>query len=116
MDERAYTTPLDDPYTADPADVEKNKVMGILAYLGILVLVPLLTAKQSRFAMFHANQGLILFIGWIALWIVGMIPIIGWLVIFGYLFMLLLMVVGIINAAGGKMKPLPVIGGFTLIK
>ncbi len=116
MDERAYTTPLDDPYTADPADAEQNKVMGILAYLGILVLVPLLTAKQSRFAMFHANQGLILFILWIAMWVVWMLPIIGWIAIFGNLFALLLMVVGIINAAGGKMKPLPVVGGFTLIK
>ena len=37
----------------DPSDVEKNKVMGVLAYLGILVLIPILAAKESPFARFH---------------------------------------------------------------
>src|SRR5471030_1450735 len=39
-------------------DVEKNKVFGILAYLGPLCLVPILVAKDSPFAKYHANQGL----------------------------------------------------------
>lgn len=38
-----------------------DKVYGILAYIGILVLVPLLAGK-TQFARFHANQGLVLFI------------------------------------------------------
>ena len=45
------------------ADAEQNKVFGILAYLGILCLIPLLAAKDSRFARYHANQGLVLFLG-----------------------------------------------------
>lgn len=52
----------------DKADVEQNKVMAILAYFGILVLIPILAAKDSKFARFHANQGLLLCIamfGWI---------------------------------------------------
>ena len=49
---------------ADPtrADIEQNKVFAILAYLGILFLVPLLAAPQSPFARYHTNQGIILFI------------------------------------------------------
>ena len=47
----------------DKADVEQNKVMAILAYFGILVLIPILAAKDSKFARFHANQGLLLCIG-----------------------------------------------------
>ena len=43
-------------------DIDKNKVMGVLAYLGLLVLVPLLAAKDSKFARFHSNQGLVLLI------------------------------------------------------
>ena len=43
-------------------DVEQNKVFGILSYIGILVLVPILAAKDSQYARFHANQGLVLFI------------------------------------------------------
>ena len=33
--------------------------MAILAYFGILVLIPILAAKDSKFARFHANQGLL---------------------------------------------------------
>ena len=43
-------------------DAQDNKAMGILAYLGILVLVPIFAAKESPFARFHANQGLVLLI------------------------------------------------------
>ena len=41
-------------------DVESNKAMAVLSYLGILVLVHLVGAKNSPFARFHTNQGLIL--------------------------------------------------------
>ena len=40
--------------------------MAVLAYFGILVLIPILAAKESKFARFHANQGLILLITGVA--------------------------------------------------
>lgn len=46
----------------DPADISANKAMGILSYLSLLVLIPIFAAPKSRFARFHANQGLILLI------------------------------------------------------
>lgn len=55
----------------DPGDIEQNKVMALLSYLGILVLVPLLAAKELRFARFHANQGLVL-----------LIALVGWSVVY----------------------------------
>lgn len=33
----------------DQNDIQSNKVMAVLAYLGILVLVPLFAARESRF-------------------------------------------------------------------
>ena len=42
------------------ADIEQNKVMAVLAYFGILVLIPIFAAKESKFARFHSNQGLVL--------------------------------------------------------
>lgn len=101
----------------DPSDVEKNKVMGIIAY--ILFFIPLLAAKESKFAMYHANQGLTLFLASVIINVVGaIIPIIGWLIIipFGNLAILILAILGIIKAAGGKTEPLPLIGKFTLIQ
>jgi uncharacterized membrane protein len=109
-------------------DAEKNKIFGILAYLGILCLVPVLAAKDSPFAKYHANQGLVLFILEIVIWIalyvfsifLAMLPgILGFMnVILGlvYLGPLVLLIIGIINAAAGKCVPLPVIGGIKLLK
>ena len=45
--------------TFDSADVQKNKVVCILAYLGILFFIPYLADKNSNFCKFHANQGFI---------------------------------------------------------
>lgn len=46
----------------DPQDINANKGMSVLAYIGILFLVPLLACPNSRFARFHTNQGLVLFL------------------------------------------------------
>lgn len=103
--------------TPEVQDAEQNKVMGILAY--ILFLIPLLAAKESTFAKFHTNQGLVLFLAALAInFIGGIIPIIGWFIILpiGNLLVFVFAILGIINAAKGVMKPLPLIGGISLIK
>ena len=114
--------------TVDPKDAQDNKIMAILAYLGILVLVPILAAKESPFARYHANQGLILVIAWVAVYIVFFILAIalafaglGWLISLLsfaiYIVLLVLVILGIVNAAKGEAKPLPLIGTlFTIIK
>ena len=103
--------------SVDQKDIDDNKVMAILAYIGILVLVPILAAKESPFARFHANQGLILFLLFIACSIIMVIPVIGWIVgMVGSLFGFVCFIMGIINAIGGKMKELPLIGKFRIIK
>ncbi|MBI5076139.1 MAG: hypothetical protein HZB62_13360 [Nitrospirae bacterium] len=116
----------------DAQDVEKNKVLAIVGYIfPILFFIPLVTeAKNSIYAKFHSNQQLILlifgFAGGIGLtiitFILAFIPLLGplmamlllpvfWLACLG------LAIMGIINAANGSTKKLPVIGGLaTLIK
>ena len=101
----------------DPEDIENNKAMGIIAYF--IFFIPLLAAKDSPFAKYHANQGLTLLLTLIAINVVGsFIPIIGWMLIipFGSLLILVLAIIGIMNAANGKAEPLPIIGKYTLIK
>jgi uncharacterized membrane protein len=113
--------PLADGETPDPADVDKNKIFAVLAYLGILFLVPLLAAKDSRFARYHTNQGVVLFLAAIICSVGGsilsFIPFVGCLVMPAVMIGILVFVVmGIINAAGGHCKPLPLLGQFKLIK
>lgn len=113
-----------------PEDVQNNKVFAILAYFGILVLVPIFAAKESKFARFHANQGLVLCIveivwylisyfislalihslsfGFLTLW-TG----ISWLVNIG---ILVFVIIGIVNAAQGSTKPMPLFGKFKILK
>ena len=108
----------------DQNDIQQNKAMGILAYLSWLVLIPLFAAKESKFARFHCNQGLVLAIAEIAIWVVcgilSRIPFIGWLFVvieglLGVVF-LVLSILGIINAAKGQAKELPIIGKFRILK
>lgn len=112
----------------DPRDIEEHKVMAILAYLGPLVLIPILAAKDSAFARYHSNQGLLLCIASIIYGIAysilssvlfaiswrlySVVSIIGLL---GFVFAVLA-VIGIINAVNGRAKELPLIGKYRLLK
>lgn len=104
--------------TPDAKDVADNKLMAILAY--ICFLIPLFVAKESPFARFHTNQGLLLAITGIAISIVvsilTFIPIIGFVGFLLPIVTFVLMVLGIINANNGQMKELPVIGKYRIIK
>lgn len=125
---KALNNTADTTNEFDPQDIEKNKFMAILAYFGILVIIPILAAKDSKYARFHSNQGLILCIAailysvaysilssiilsisWRLYWLVSIISVLG-------LAFLVWFVLGIINAAQGKAKELPLIGHFKLLK
>jgi len=110
----------------DPADIDGNKVMAVLSYLGLLVLVPILAAKDSKFARFHANQGIVLFIAEVAYSIAyGIVSSILNAIHLGFISSLLsivsvlftvLAIIGIVNAVKGKAKELPIIGKFRILK
>lgn len=110
-----------------PDDINQNKSISILSYISILFIVPLIGSNNSPFARYHVNQGLILFIIEIAwniaisilsniFWFIGL----GWmfkaLAAFGWLGFIALSIVGIVNAANGRAKELPIIGKYTIIK
>ena len=124
-----YTPPVvpGAPGQEDIQDAQNNKAMAVLAY--IIFLIPLLAAKESKFARYHTNPGLVLFLGSVALSIVygiltTVLTAISWrlgLAVGGILWLVFLVptilaVIGIINAVNGKMKPLPVIGGIKILK
>jgi len=106
----------------DIQDINDNKLMGVLAYLGILVLVPIFTSKNSKFAMFHAEQGLVLFI--LCLILGGVFGALGFIPVIGFVFhvilallelpIVILAVLGIINSATGQAKQLPLIGAIKI--
>ena len=87
-------------------DIEENKVIAALSYAWILFLVPLLGKRKSKFAQFHAKQGLVVFI----LELIGSLLI--WFPVFGQLLMLafvVISVIGIIKALNGEWWKIPYI-------
>jgi uncharacterized membrane protein len=101
---------------AETSDVSKNKTIAIVSYF--LFFIPLLSANKSKFAMFHANQSLILLLISVAASILsGIIPVVG-SIIGGVVSIgvFILWVMGIISASNGEVKPLPVIGEYKILK
>lgn len=94
-------------------DIEENKFMALLSYLGILVLIPLLTKKDSPYTKFHVKQGIVLLIAWVVLALVSWIPVLGWIIgIIGFFVLVVFFIMGVINSLSGQAKPLPLIGQF----
>lgn len=126
----------------DEKDIDDNKFMGIISYLGPLCLVPYFVSKNSKFAKYHAIQGLNLFIieliisacsrfleifvqvpkicelwgevnyqcGTVTPWWIDL-PV-GVVEIFTFV----IAIIGIINAAQGKVKELPIISKVKIVK
>lgn len=124
----------------EDADVQANKGISILSYFGPLLLIPLFVRKTSEYCKFHVKQGANLFVievaygiaSQILLAIIGLIfkPTVHSLyfvtyttpspvysifnVIFslGYIFFLVIAILGMVNAGTGKKKDMPILGGF----
>lgn len=116
-----------------PQDIANNKVLAILSYLGLLWLIPFFAGKASPFAKYHVKQGFLIVcaeFGWGILgtilrvairtrhdlgWGVyyystpGIVNVLVWLV---HLAIWAFAILGIINAAQGKAKEVPVVGKF----
>ena len=77
------------PSTPPAAAQSSNRtLMLVLAYLGILAIVPLLVEKDDREVQWHAKHGLVLFVAevilfialGIVLFVLGNIPYLGWVI------------------------------------
>ena len=87
-------------------DVEENRAITFLSYLGFLCLIPLLAKKESKFAQFHAKQGLVLLIAWI----IGGITIGMGIVLVINAGVVIFSIIGLINVNDGNVNDLPIIG------
>jgi len=91
-------------------DIEDNKVIAALSYIFILCLIPLLAKRGSAFAQFHAKQGLTITVAWFIFWVIGIVPVLGWLIAFlGNILLLIISIVGIIKTLNGEKWKIPYI-------
>jgi uncharacterized membrane protein len=88
-------------------------LMAVLAYLGILVIIPFLMAKEDGFVRFHIRQGIVLVIIEIAIWVLGSMSWQLWpLLQLVNLGVLVLAIIGIVNVVNNKEAELPLVGSF----
>lgn len=123
----------------DKQDIESNKWISVLSYLGLLVLIPYFAKKNSKFAQFHARQGITFLVFEIAAAIVfTLIYVLGsvfigiaagthkalWAIPAVLLYLVagavmlavgVFAVIGIVNALSGKAKELPLIGKIDIL-
>jgi uncharacterized membrane protein len=107
-----------DSTVTPPAVIPEDKTVAIVSYLtliGFIVAVVLHGSKKTRLGAFHLRQSLGLMIASVALMIVSMVfaivPIIGWLFsMCAWLALFVLWVLGLVAAANGEQKPVPLIG------
>lgn len=91
-----------------------RKLMGVLAYLGPLVIIPYLVAKEDSFVKFHIKQGVVLLIISILTWSASVLmaflmPL--WAIVnFG---VLILALIGVVNVYHEKEKELPLVGHYS---
>jgi uncharacterized membrane protein len=92
---------------------DNTTLMSVLAYIGILVLIPYLMAKENPVVKFHIKQGLVLLV-------IEMAVFVGSEIMWGHLlapvFMiinlatLVLSIIGIMNVLQKKQTELPLVG------
>ncbi len=104
--------------------VSEHKLFAIIGYiLPFLFFIPLIqdNSKNNAFARLHANQQAIILVLWLGITILGNIlfVIIGYglysLISIAQLVLFVFAILGIINAAQGEAKELPVIGKFNIV-
>lgn len=103
------------PQSPNNNSAQSNQtLMAILAYLGVLIIIPFLTeSRNNPFVKFHLKQGLVLFIAEIIASVVLKITLIGWILspLIGII-SLILLIMGISNVLNKRMAELPLIGHY----
>ncbi len=117
MNDIETTTVPESPEAPKQAEAREDNtvLMSVLAYIGILVLIPYFTAKENPIVKFHIRQGLVLlviegavFVGGEIMWGHILSPVFG-LINIGAL---VLSIIGIVNVLNKKQEELPLIGKY----
>jgi uncharacterized membrane protein len=85
------------------------KTTSIVAYITLIGLIIALCAGDKEGARFHLNQALVI-------WLFGLLSVIPCIGQIWAIFIFVCWIMGLIAAINQEEKPVPLIGGITLIK
>ncbi len=94
--------------------VAEGKTLATIAYITIIGLIIAFVQnneKKNAFAFFHIRQSVGLALTGLALGVIGMVPILGWIInILGIFVLIYMWIMGLMNAINGKEKTVPLLG------
>ena len=99
---------------ANETIVIEGKTAATIAYItiiGLIIAFVMNNDKKNAFASYHIKQSLGLALTGFALGVIGMIPILGWIInLFGLFVLLYMWIMGLVNAINGQEKAVPILG------
>ena len=111
--------PADHTAEFDPKDISDNKVFAMSAYLlGVVgIIITMLAAQKSPYAMFHARQSLKISVCIALLAFCMIVPILGWFVAaVGVIVLLVVSIIQFFSVCSGKAKEAPIIKSVGFLK
>ncbi|VTP88488.1 DUF4870 domain-containing protein [Sphingobacterium daejeonense] len=106
-------TPLENGGSNSVNDGKNIAIIAYLTIIGLIIAFVLNNEKRNDFATYHIRQSLGIFLTLFVGGILRYIPLIGWLLsIVVVILMVVLWIVGVINAANGNKKPVPILGEY----
>ena len=114
-----FTDPSDHTAEFSPKDISDNKVFAMASILisTVGIIITLLAAQKSEYAMFYARQALKMMVCQVLCVLMFIIPFLGWLA--GGICLMIIFVLKIIcffNICSGKAKEVPIISSFGFLK
>lgn len=97
-------------YHYDTKEIKDGKFFAIISYLGFLCVAALVLKKDNKFTLYHARQGLVLFVFEVAALILLVVPVLGWIISnFGLAAFGLISLWNILQVLMGKYNRFPII-------
>ncbi len=95
----------------DKNDISSNKIFACLAEIPVLFWLPLCACPGSRFARFHANNGLIMLIASVVSGVLSFVPVIGGLLTWvASTLLFIIWLLATVSAVTGTAKELVLLG------
>lgn len=92
------------------SEVKEGIFFGVISYIGFFCIVTLILKKDNKFALYHAKQGLVLFVFEVVCFVLSIIPILAWLMkTAGFIVFIAASLAGMYRAAKGKHIRIPVV-------
>jgi len=88
--------------------IVEGKIFALLSYLSILCIIPLVFKKDNPFVLRHSKQGLILFLGEVAVFIMHIV-LGSWILRLGMFVFGVFSFIGLITSLQGREVHMPVV-------